>query len=91
MSRPHARILGEDFTGDARDRGGRIGPHRRSGYAEAMKRPVPSTTPTAEEPALLSDEDRAERLRLLAERVFDPDGLDRETLARIEQLTDQPR
>jgi hypothetical protein len=56
-----------------------------------MKRPVPSTTPTAEEPALLSDEDRAERLRLLAERVFDPDGVDRETLARIEQLTDQPR
>lgn len=40
---------------------------------------------------LLSDEDRAKRLRLLTERVFNPDGLDRETLARIEGLTDQPR
>lgn len=56
-----------------------------------MKRPVPSTGPTAQEPVLLSDEDRAQRLRLLTERVFDPDGLDRETLARIEELTDQPR
>jgi hypothetical protein len=45
------------------------------------------STPTAEKPAL-SDEERAERRRRLAERVFSPDGLDRDTLERIEQLTD---
>lgn len=45
-----------------------------------------STTPTAEKPAL-SDEERAERRRRLAERVFSPDGLDRDTLEHIEQLT----
>jgi hypothetical protein len=56
-----------------------------------MKRPVPSNTPTAEKPTLLSDADRAERLRPVTEPVFDPDGLDRETLARIEELIDQPR
>jgi hypothetical protein len=47
---------------------------------------VLSTTPTAEKPAL-SDEERAERRRL-AERVFSPDGLDRDTLKHIEQPTD---
>lgn len=45
-----------------------------------------STIPTAEKPAL-GDEDRAERRRLLAERVFSPDVLDRDTLQHIEQLT----
>lgn len=45
-----------------------------------------STTPTAERPTL-SDEERAERLRRLAERMFSPDGLDRDTLEHIEQLT----
>lgn len=44
-----------------------------------------NTTPTAETPEL-SDEDRAERRRLLAERVFSLDGLDRDTLEHIEQL-----
>jgi hypothetical protein len=35
----------------------------------------------------LTDEERARRLRLLAERLRSPDGLDRGTLAQIEQLT----
>jgi len=48
---------------------------------------VPVTTPTAEQSAL-TDQDRAERLGLLAQRLRDPDGLDRDTLAQIEQLTD---
>jgi hypothetical protein len=55
-----------------------------------VARSAPSTTPTAEKPAL-SDEQRAERLRLLAERLRSPDGLDRETLERIEHLTDDPK
>jgi hypothetical protein len=46
---------------------------------------VPSTTPTAEKPAL-SDDQRAERLRLLAQRLRHPDGLDHEALAQIERL-----
>jgi hypothetical protein len=52
-----------------------------------VRHSVLSTTPTAEKPAL-SDEERAERRRRLAERVFSPDGLDRDTLEHIEQLTD---
>jgi hypothetical protein len=51
-----------------------------------MKHSVLSTTPTAEKPAL-GDEERAERLRRLAERMFSPNGLDRDTLENIEQLT----
>ena len=51
-----------------------------------MKHSVLSTTPTAEKPAL-SDEERAGRLQRLAERMFSPDGLDRDTLKHIEQLT----
>lgn len=35
----------------------------------------------------LSDEERNERLRRLIERVFSPDGLDRDALEHIEQLT----
>jgi hypothetical protein len=35
----------------------------------------------------LTDQERARRLRLLAERLRSPDGLDRATLAQIEQLT----
>lgn len=54
-------------------------------YPGVVKHSVLSTTPTAEKPAL-SDEERAERRRL-AERVFSPDGLDRDTLEHIEQLT----
>jgi hypothetical protein len=50
-----------------------------------VKHPVLSTTPTAEKPAL-SDEERAERLRRLTERMFSADGLDRDTLEHIEQL-----
>jgi hypothetical protein len=52
-----------------------------------VRHSVLSTTPTAEKPAL-SDEERAERRQRLAERVFSPDGLDRDTLEHIEQLTD---
>jgi hypothetical protein len=51
-----------------------------------VKHSVLSTTPTAEKPAL-SDEERAERRRLLTERMFRPDGLDRDTLEHIEHLT----
>jgi hypothetical protein len=54
---------------------------------EVMRHSVLSTTPTAEKPAL-SDKERAERRRRLAERVFSPGGLDRDTLEHIEQLTD---
>jgi hypothetical protein len=46
-----------------------------------------STTPTAETPAL-SDQERLERRRRFIERVLSPDGLDRDTLEHIEQLTD---
>jgi hypothetical protein len=53
---------------------------------ERMKSSVASTTPTAEKPAL-TDEQRAARLKLLAERLVSSDGLDRDTLVRIEQLT----
>jgi hypothetical protein len=53
-----------------------------------VRHSVLSTTPTAENP-VLSDEERAERLRRLAERMFSQDGLDRDTLEHIEQLTAQ--
>ena len=55
-------------------------------YPGTVKHSVLSTTPTAEIPAL-NDAERAERLQRLAERMFSPDGLDRDTLERIEQLT----
>jgi hypothetical protein len=55
-----------------------------------VKHSVLSTTPTAEKPAL-SDEQRAERLRLLAERLRRPDGFDRDTLRHIEKLTGAER
>ena len=55
-------------------------------YPGIVKHSVLSTTPTAEIPAL-SDEERAERRRRLAERMFSPNGLDRDTLEHIEQLT----
>jgi hypothetical protein len=55
-------------------------------YPGIMKHSVLSTTPNAEIPAL-SEAERAERLQRLAERMFSPDGLDRDTLEHIEQLT----
>lgn len=55
-----------------------------------MKDPAVSTVPTAEKPAL-SDAQRAARLRRLAERLHRPDGLDREALRHIEQLTGDAR
>ncbi|MBA3807279.1 MAG: hypothetical protein H0X28_02615 [Solirubrobacterales bacterium] len=51
-----------------------------------MRHPVQSTIPGPERPSL-SDDERAERLRRLSERMFSPDGLDRDTLEHIEQLT----
>ena len=57
-------------------------------YSEVtVKHSVLSTIPTPEKPAL-SDEQRTARLRLLAERLRRPDGLDRDTLKHVEQLTD---
>jgi hypothetical protein len=55
-------------------------------YPVVVKHSVLSTTPTAETPAL-SDEERLERRRRFIERAFSPDGLDRDTLEHIEQLT----
>jgi hypothetical protein len=55
-----------------------------------VKHSALSTIPTPEKPAL-SDEQRAERLRLLADRLRRPDGLDRDTLKHVEQLTDSER
>lgn len=53
-----------------------------------MEPSVPSTTPAAERPAL-NDEQRAERLKRLAERLRNPDGLDHDTLAKVERLNDE--
>ncbi len=55
-------------------------------YPGVVKHSVLSTTPTAETPAL-SDEERLERRKRFIERVLSPDGLDRDTLEHIEQLT----
>lgn len=55
-------------------------------YAEGtMKRSGPPTAATVGKPAI-DDKQRVERLVLLAERLRNPDGLDRDTLDRIEQL-----
>ena len=62
----------------------------RARYAFHVDSSVPSTPPTAEKPGI-SDAERAERLKLLAERLRKPDGLDREALARIEQLSGNER
>jgi hypothetical protein len=51
-----------------------------------MKDVASSPAPAPEKPALAADE-RAARLKLLAQRLRDPDGLDRETLAQVEHLT----
>lgn len=50
-------------------------------------RSLPAGFQAPEKPALAADE-RAARLRLLAQRLRDPDGLDRDTLAEIDQLTE---
>jgi hypothetical protein len=55
-------------------------------YPGVMTHPVQTTIPGPETPSLSEDE-RAERRRRLMERVFSPDGLDRDTLEHIEQLT----
>jgi hypothetical protein len=52
-----------------------------SSVKDVAAQPVPSP----EKPAL-SDDERAARLAMLAKRLRDPDGLDRETLSQIERL-----
>jgi hypothetical protein len=47
---------------------------------------VENKVSTAEMP-VLSDEQRAERLQRLAQRLRSPDGLDHDTLAHIEDLS----
>ena len=47
---------------------------------ESASAPMPEQVP-------LPDEERAARLERLVERLFSPEGLDRDTLAGIEQLT----
>lgn len=49
-----------------------------------------STTPTAERPAL-AEPQRTERLRLLAKRLRNPKGFDRDALRHIERLTGDER
>jgi hypothetical protein len=51
-----------------------------------MKDAAATPVPAPEKPALAEDE-RAARLRRLAQRLRDPDGLDRETLSQVERLT----
>lgn len=53
-----------------------------------MRPAVTASIPAPEKPPL-SDAERARRLALLVERLNRPDGLDRATLARIEQLSDE--
>ena len=53
---------------------------------ERMKDAAAGPIPAPEKPALAEDE-RAARLQLLAHRLRDPDGLDRDTLSQIERLT----
>ena len=51
-----------------------------------MKDAAAGPIPAPEKRALAEDE-RAARLQLLAHRLRDPDGLDRDTLSQIERLT----
>jgi hypothetical protein len=64
----------------------RARPTGTSATLERMKDVVASSAPAPEKPALAADE-RAARLKLLAQRLREPDGLDRETLAQIEHFT----
>ena len=59
-------------------------------YPDYVSHPPLSTTPTAEKPAL-SEAQRAERLRSLARRLRNPQGLDRDALKHIERLTGDDR
>ena len=55
-----------------------------------MEPSTKSTTSAAEAPAV-AEEERAERLRRLAERLRRPEGLDRDALEQVEALSgDKP-
>lgn len=62
----------------------------RARYFGCVTRTPPSTIPTAEKP-VLSEERRAQRLRLLARRLRSPEGLDRDALKHIERLAGEER
>jgi hypothetical protein len=82
---PHSQgIVHGALPACAATRAARTGVSRR--YSGVMRHPVQNTIPGPETPPL-SDQERAERLRRLMERVFSPDGLDRDTLEHIEHLT----
>jgi hypothetical protein len=51
-----------------------------------MKDAAATPVPAPEKPALAADE-RAARLRRLAQRLRDPEGLDRDALSQVEHLT----
>jgi hypothetical protein len=53
---------------------------------ECMKEAAATPVPAPEKPALAEDE-RAARLQRLAQRLRDPNGLDRDALSQIERLT----
>lgn len=55
-----------------------------------MRRSPTSPTLIAERPELPKEE-RAQRLAELAELMFDPTWLDRETLAELEKNEDEPQ
>lgn len=63
---------------------------RSSAILGLVSHPLLSTTPTAEKPAL-NEAQRLERLRLLAKRLRNSEGLDRDALKHIEQLTGDER
>jgi hypothetical protein len=51
-----------------------------------MEDAAATPVPAPEKPALTADE-QAARLRRLAQRLREPDGLDRDTLSHVEHLT----
>jgi hypothetical protein len=63
---------------------------RSSAILDLVSHPLLSTTPTAEKPAL-NEAQRLERLRLLSKRLRNSEGLDRDALKHIEQLTGDER
>ena len=90
--RTHFGLAGADCSRTLwwplRGLGGRLAvvvPTRLHARLNDVKRAAATPAPAQETPDL-SDDERAARLTLLAQRLRDPDGLDREALAQIEQL-----